>query len=93
MKIKGRIFPLIIALIFFIPGVILTCQAIKFLVEDARYGKTTASVISAEVGYSDDGKLTAVSTYEYFVDGERYVKKDGGAKREFGEVRGRNVYR
>ena len=75
MKIKGRIFQLVMLVIFFILGVILTYQAIKFLVEDARYGKTTATVISAEVGYSDDGKLTAVSTYEYFIDGERYVKK------------------
>lgn len=75
MKIKGRVFPLIMSLIFFIVGGILTWQAIKFLVEDKRYGKATATVISAEVGYSDDGKLIAVSTFEYFVNGEKYVKK------------------
>lgn len=75
MKIKGRVFPFIFSLVFFAVGVAVIYLSATAFAEEARYIKTTATVISAEVGYSDDGKLTAVSTFEYFANGERYVKK------------------
>lgn len=74
-SVKGRIFPCVISLIFCVVGVAVLCLAITAFADEARYIKTTATVISAEVGYSDEGKLTAVSTYEYYAGGERYVRK------------------
>ncbi len=88
MKIRGRVFPCVISLIFCIVGVAILCLAISFFVNEARYVRTTATVISAEVGYSDDGKLTAVSTYEYYVDGERYVRKTAATSANSAKLEG-----
>ena len=70
MKIKGRVFPLIASLIFFLVGVALLSLVITSLANEPKYVKTTATVVSAEVRYSDEGKLEAVSTFEYFADGK-----------------------
>jgi len=72
---KGKIFQTVLSLIFLAVGVAVLFLAISSFVDEAHYKKTVATVISADVGYSDEGKLKVVSTYEYFVDGERYVKK------------------
>ena len=75
MKIKGRVFPLIASLIFFLVGVALLSLVITSLANEPKYVKTTATVVSAEVRYSYEGKLEAVSTFEYFADGKRYEAK------------------
>lgn len=74
---KKKIFPIAITLIFLLLGILLTYASITSMVKKGKqsYAKTTATVIAAEVWYSDDGRLKASSTYEYYVDGERYVKK------------------
>ena len=91
MNIKGHVFPFIISLIFFLVGVGIIYLSATWFAEEAHYVKTTATVISVDVGYSDDGKLTVVSTYEYFVDGERYVRKTSATNTDSAKFEGETL--
>ena len=75
MRLKGHVFPLIISIIFFIVGVLLLFLSVRWLVEESHYEKAVATVRSAEVSRTEDGKLVVVSTYEYYVNGEGYFNK------------------
>lgn len=88
MRLKGHVIPFIISLVFFIVGVGILCLSMTWVVDETHYKTATATVISAEVSYSESGKLVAVSTYEYFVDGERYVKKTAATSASSAKLEG-----
>lgn len=70
-RLKGNVLPTILGFIFFAVGAALLSVSIKTYIDTSHYPSAIATVISSKVYY--DGDLMVVSTYEYYVDGERYT--------------------
>lgn len=72
-RLKGNVFPTILGFIFFFVGAALLSVSIKTYIDTSHYPSAIATVISSKVYYDGDGDLMVISTYEYYVDGERYT--------------------
>ena len=72
--VKDFIFVGAAAIIFIIIGIALLSAVIYYTTGNENYVKTSATVTHTEIWRNENGYVAQI-TYEYYVNGERYVKQ------------------